>query len=123
MRALFLAAALVAAPATARTLDDRVHDLPRSEWVWQGLRVADAAITAECLRHVDCHETSMILGRHPSDAALAGQLVVTGALHAAITSVLQDHAPDAVKVWEIVSIGVGAGVVAHNISVRAKVKF
>ena len=115
--AVAAASLALAAPAHSRTLDQRLHDLPTSEWVFQALNVADAVTTIDALNH-GCVERNPFLGKHPSDGVVIGQTVAIGILHAAGTSFLQDHAPKAVRLWEILSIGVKGGVVVSNLTVR-----
>jgi hypothetical protein len=114
---ILCATALVCAPAHSRTLDQRLHDLPASEWVFQGLNIADAVTTIDALNH-GCIERNPMLGHHPSHGAVIGQTVAVGILHAAGTSFLQDHAPRAVPLWEILTIGVKGGAVVSNLTVR-----
>jgi len=111
------AASLMAAPAGARSLGQRLRELPDEEWVYQGLHAVDAIQTREALDH-GCVERNPMLGRHPSTGRLVGVWAATSAAHAGVTMALQDHAPRAVKLWEIASIGVGAGVIAWNLHVR-----
>jgi hypothetical protein len=111
-----LLAALLATPATARTLEQRIHDLPTSEWVYQGIGVADFASTEICLRRDTCRESNPLFGHHPKTAVLfVGNVVVGGIAHAAVTSALQDHAPGLVKPWEIITIGLHGGLVVANL--------
>lgn len=106
----------IAAPhqAQSRTLSQRLNDLPPSEYVFQGLNLADGATTMYNL-HRGFEERNPILGKHPSDAKLIGQIAAIGVVHAAITSVLQDELPEAVKPWEIGGIIVKGGAVAWNV--------
>jgi hypothetical protein len=109
----------VVTPASARTFDQRLHDLPAEEWAFQALNVADKVITADCLRRDICSERNPLLGRNPSNGRLALAGLGEGVLHAAATSYLQDHASArTVRLWEHVSVAVGAGVVAWNLHVR-----
>lgn len=111
-----LAASLLAtAPASARTLGQRIDDLPPSEWMFQGLNVADKGLTAYCLHRDTCREKNPILGRKPSNGTLILAGAIEGVTHAAVTSFLQDRAPGFVKIWEISTIAVGSGVVAWNV--------
>lgn len=113
-------AALALCTATAahsRTLDQRIHDLPTEEWLFQGLNAADAATTISALHH-GYRECNPILGHHPSDGAVIGQTVAIGILHAAATSILQDKAPRAVPIFEHVSLAIKAGAVAWNLHFR-----
>ena len=115
--AVAAASLALTAPAHSRTLDQRLHDLPTSEWVFQALNVADAVTTIDALNH-GARERNFLLGRHPADAAVIGKTIAQGVVHAAGTSFLQDHAPKAVRLWEILSIGVKGGVVVSNLTVR-----
>jgi hypothetical protein len=114
---LVAAALLCAAPASARTLDQRLHAMPPLEGVFQLLNIADAATTIDLL-HRGYQERNPLLGKHPSDGAVIGQTVAIALLHAAGTSFLQDHAPGAVKLWEISTITVKASCVGWNLHFR-----
>ncbi len=115
--ALAIALAL-STPAGAKTLSQRIKDLPDEEWVFQGLNIADKAITNDCLRRGICQEKNPFLGRNPSTGKMIAAGVAEGVAHAAGTMWFQDHAPGAVKLWEISTITVGAGVVGWNLRVR-----
>lgn len=115
--ALAAAALLLPTPAHGQALGQRIRDLPSEEWIYQGLHAIDAVQTREALDH-GCVERNPMLGRHPGNGRLIGVWAATSAAHAGVTMALQDHAPKAVRLWEIVSIGVGAGVIAWNLHVR-----
>lgn len=117
-RTLILAALLCAPAAHARTLSQRLHDLPTEEYIFQGLNIADAATTIDALDR-GYRENNPILGHHPSHGAVIGQTAAIGVLHAAATSILQDHAsPRAVRIFEHVSVAIKAGTVAWNLHFR-----
>lgn len=117
IRPAILAALLLTTPCEARTLDQRLHALPATEWVFQGLNVADAVTTIDLL-HRGYEESNPFLGHRPSDGVIIGQTVAIALLHAAGTSFLQDHAPRAVPLWEISTIAVKGGAVAWNLHFR-----
>lgn len=119
MPTLILAAALalLTPAAEARTLDQRLHELPRAEYAFQALNIADVVTTIDALHH-GYSERNPILGRHPSDAEVIGYNAGVGLLHVAGTMFLQDHAPRFVKPWEIFTISVKGGAVMNNIIVR-----
>ncbi|KQX19359.1 MULTISPECIES: hypothetical protein [unclassified Sphingomonas] len=122
IRALAIAAAIAAcaAPASARSLGDRIRDMPDEEWVYQGSRAVELGLTAYCAANGKCEEVGvpkLVCGARPSAACLAGFGVVTGFLSAAITSAIQDRDPAAARTVARVKMFVGAGVVGWNLSV------
>lgn len=112
-------AALAPRASEAKTVGQRIHDLPAKEWVYQGLNLADKAITAECIHSANiCEEGNPLLGRRPSTAKLMGAAVIQGAAHAAFTTALQDYRPDLVDRWENLSLVIGVGVIGWNLHMR-----
>jgi hypothetical protein len=87
-----MATLALAAPVSAQSLGERVQRLPKTEWVFQALNVADAATTIYSLDR-GYTERNPFLGRNPSHGAIIGQTVAIGVLHAVATSYLQDRAP------------------------------
>lgn len=104
----------LAAPASAQSIGDRIQRLPKTEWVFQALNVADAATTIYSLDS-GYTERNPILGRHPSHGAVIGETAAIGVLHMVATSYLQDHAPRFVPLFEYTSIGIKGGAVAWNL--------
>lgn len=114
MKAALLLAALATAcsaqPAPARSLGDRIREMPDEEWVYQGLHVADFALTYSCLARETCRELNPLLGSNPGKGKLIGFAVGTGILHAAAASLIQDRDPAAARTFARVSVMLKGGV-------------
>lgn len=120
-RAITLSALLVATPASAQSLGQRLHDLPTEEWIFQGERVIDTAQTMECLHDMPgCREKNPLLGHHPSDAKLIGVSALESLAHLGVTMALNDRHPKAARTFAFVSVFAEAGVIGLNLKVRFK---
>lgn len=115
MRKLLIVIGLLAAPAQAVTLEQRIDRLPPEERVFQLLNAVDKAVTYDCVHRGVCREANPLLGHSPSAAKLAGAAIIGGAAHAMVTSLLQDAAPGLAKPWEYVTIVAQGSVVALNL--------
>jgi hypothetical protein len=97
---------------------------PKLEFVFDAALMADMMTTAD-IKNTDLVETNPILGQRPSDAKIAAYGLTMAGLHAAITyeMVSNDVPRGIITAWELVSIGVEAGYVAHNYHLGLRIKF
>jgi hypothetical protein len=97
---------------------------PKLEYVFDAALMADMMTTAD-IKNTNLVETNPILGAHPSDAKIAAYGLGAAALHAAITyeMVSNDVPRGIITAWELVSIGVETGYVAHNYKLGLRIKF
>jgi hypothetical protein len=97
---------------------------PKLEFVFDGALMADMMTTAD-IKNTNLVETNPILGAHPSDAKIAAYGLAAAGLHAAITyeMVSNDVPRGIITAWELVSIGVETGYVAHNYRLGLRIKF
>jgi hypothetical protein len=116
--AAILMAGVSTEPAEARSLSQRLEDLPTAEYVYLGLHTADFAITAVCLDKVKhCSESNPIYGRHPSAGKLVGLWLGSSIAQATVISLIQDHNPKAAELGAKMSVAIGVGIVAWNLKV------
>jgi hypothetical protein len=99
-------------------------DLPRFEYAFDAVWFADMLTTLDIKEHPNLQETNKMLGPHPSDAKVIGYFTAGAAVHAAVTHLLQEHAPAwTVPLWEAVTIGSEAATVRSNLALGLRFKF
>jgi hypothetical protein len=94
------------------------------EWAFDASLAADMLTTADIRNHPDQHEMNPVLGRYPSDARIAVYGATAAGLHYLVTRALEgaNAPPGLVTAWELLSIGVEVGWVAHNYSLGLRVR-
>jgi len=108
-RPIALAALLAASPAGA-------CDIHWQTYATDALIAADIGPTMDCLHREACHEANPFYGsRHPADGRLIGMGLGRIALNTGVACWLDDHAPNYVKLFNMVSLGINGGVVAANL--------
>lgn len=112
---LALLAVSCATPASARSLGERIADLPSEEKLYLALHAADFALTYSCLARNTCRELNPLVGKHPSKAKLIGFAVGTGVLHAATVSLIQDRDPRFARTFSRISLGLKSGVMGLHL--------
>lgn len=107
-----LVLATCATPATARSIGERIADLPVEQKIAFGVAAVDAGWTSACLHERrPCREVgpmSAIFGHHPSTGEVIGTRMGTALLSALGVSLLQDRNPDAARWVARLSLGVSA---------------
>jgi hypothetical protein len=100
------------------------------ETAFQVIHAVDTAQTIDIRRHPGLHEcagpmgAAWAIGEHPKDHQVYEFMAAEGLLHLAITEALsRSSLPRGwVRAWELVTIGIDSGVVAHNFSLGLKVR-
>ena len=101
------------------------YSTPATEWVYQGMAVADMLTTLDIKHCPALQETNPILGAHPTDGRVIGYFAITGLLHYAITrELVTGNMPRSlVQFWEGTGIALEAGMVGHNYSIGLRARF
>lgn len=122
---LLLAAVLCHRAKADENYGNFVTTQPKLEFVFDAALAADMITTAQIKNHPPLYETNPILGRHPSDAKIAGYGLAVAGLHAAITyeMVSQGVPRVIINTWELLGIGIETGYVAHNYKLGLRIKF
>lgn len=113
------AIAVLATPASARSIDDRIREFPAEGWALIALNASDFGTTSYCLRRGLCHEANPTLawavGSNPSDAKLTAAFAITSLLDFAMITLIQDHSPRMARSMAITGTVLKGGVTAANL--------
>lgn len=95
------------------------------ETTYQTLHAIDLMQTLDIKNHPELHESSWMLGRHPSDASIATWYVSTTYGHALVTSIFEskDLPKWMCRTWQALTIVDVANAVRGNYQLGLKVSF
>lgn len=102
MKLAIVAALLLgcATPAAARSVGERIVDLPSEQKAAIGVAALDAAWTLHCLDRNSCREVgpmSLVFGHQPKPLEVIGVRMGTIVLSSAAVSIVQDRDPQAAR--------------------------
>lgn len=139
MKSLVATAVLAALAASAQAQTGTDSDPPaepaqpikmpwygqKTEFVYLAASTADMLTTLDIKHHPELVEENPLLGNHPSDAKVVGYFLATDALHLAITrELVGEGVPEPiVAVWQVLTIGMEAGCVGHNLKIGLRFSF
>lgn len=91
------------------------------ELAWTAILIADYGQTMNAARHPDRFiERNLILGEHPSTAAVSAYFLSVAIIHPVISYYLP---PTYRKWWQYITIGVEVGYVTHNFAAGVGIGF
>ncbi|KKC24844.1 hypothetical protein [Sphingomonas sp. SRS2] len=102
MKTAIVAALLLgcASPAAARSIGERIADLPDEQKAAVAVSAIDAAWTVRCLDRGTCREVgpmALAFGQHPNAAQVIGTRMGTIILSSVAVSIVQDRDPGAAR--------------------------
>lgn len=109
-----LLAACAASPVGARSLGDRIRDLPAEQKGAVGAAIVDTAWTIDCLHRRTCREVgpmALAFGNRPSAVEVASVRMGTILLSSVGVSLLQDRNPEAARTVARINLVVTGSVI------------